>query len=539
MDNSKNKKAKSSKLKRPQRSFFFGFDAFKNQFYISKKSHMLLQLGGFMERYQIYEDIENRTNGDIYVGVVGPVRVGKSTFISEFMKKLVLPKIENKNVKQRATDELPQSADGKTVMTTQPKFVPSEAVKISVADNINLKVRMIDCVGYLVSGAMGATENDKPRLVKTPWSDEEMPFDQAAEIGTKKVIEEHSTIGVVMTTDGSVTDIDRSSYVEAEERVINEMKECGKPFVVVLNSKNPNSNETKKLAQNLSEKYDAQVLAMNVAELKDSDIDKIFEKVLMEFPVKSIKVNMPKWLQALSFSNSIITEIVGEIKRFAEKVRKVGDANKETVVFTESESFDPITFSNIEMGEGIIKFNVIPKENLFYKVLSQECGFDIKDDFELVSYIKNLAVAKKSYDKLKDALSQVEESGYGIVVPSKDEYTLGDPELVKQGGRYGVKIKATAPSLHIVKVDVETEVTPLVGTESQSQDLVGYLNEKLESDPESIWETNLLGKTLYNLVDENIGSKIVAMPVDAQRKMKKTLGRIINEGKGGVLCILL
>ena len=492
-----------------------------------------------MEKYQIYEDIENRTNGDIYVGVVGPVRVGKSTFISEFMKKLVLPKIENKNVRQRATDELPQSADGKTVMTTQPKFVPSEAVKISVAENIDLKVRMIDCVGYLVSGAMGTTENDKPRLVKTPWSDEEMPFDQAAEIGTKKVIKEHSTIGIVMTTDGSVTDIDRSSYVEAEERVIAEMKECQKPFVVVLNCKAPNSNESKKLVQGLSEKYDAQVLAMNVAELKDSDIDKIFERILMEFPVRSIKVNMPKWLQALSYSNPIISEIVGEIKKFAEKVRKVGDANKDTIVFTESESFDPITFSNIEMGEGIIKFNIIPKENLFYKVLSNECGFDIKDDFELVSYIKNLAVAKKNYDKLKDALSQVEESGYGIVVPSKDEYVLGDPELVKQGGRYGVKIKATAPSYHMIKVDVETEVTPLVGTESQSQDLVGYLNEKLESDPESIWETNLLGKTLYDLVDENIGSKIVAMPVDAQRKMKKTLGRIINEGKGGVLCILL
>ena len=492
-----------------------------------------------MEKYQIYEDIENRTNGDIYVGVVGPVRVGKSTFISEFMKKLVLPKIENKNVRQRTTDELPQSADGKTVMTTQPKFVPSEAVKISVADNINLKVRMIDCVGYLVSGAMGATENDKPRLVKTPWSDEEVPFDQAAEIGTKKVIEEHSTIGIVMTTDGSVTDIDRASYVEAEERVISEMKACKKPFVVVLNCKAPNSNDTKKLAQNLSEKYDAQVLAMNVAELKEGDIDKIFERVLMEFPVRSIKVNMPKWLQALSYSNPIISEIVKEIKGFAEKVRKVGDAKKDTIVFSESENFDPITFSNIEMGEGIIKFNVIPKENLFYKVLSQECGFDIKDDFELVSYIKNLAVAKKSYDKLKDALSQVEESGYGIVVPSKDEYSLGDPELVKQGGRYGVKIKATAPSYHIVKVDVETEVTPLVGTESQSQDLVEYLNERLETEPESIWETNLLGKTLYDLVDENIGSKIVAMPVDAQRKMKKTLGRIINEGKGGVLCILL
>lgn len=492
-----------------------------------------------MEKYQIYEDIKSRTNGDIYVGVVGPVRVGKSTFISQFMQKLVIPNIENKNVRERAIDELPQSADGKTVMTTQPKFVPNEAVKISVADKISLKVRMIDCVGYLVSGAMGATENDKPRLVKTPWADEELPFEKAAELGTEKVIKEHSTIGIVLTTDGSVTELDRASYISAEERVVAEMKECNKPFVIVLNTKNPNSQESKKLAQSLEEKYASQVVAMNVAEMKEGDVDKIFEKVLLEFPIKSVKVNMPKWLQALSFANPIIEEIVKEIKAFGDKVKKVGDANKDTVVFTESESFDPITFSNIEMGEGIIKFNVIPKENLFYKVLSAECGFAINDDYELVSYIKNLAIAKVEYDKLKDALEQVEQTGYGIVVPSKDEYTLENPELIKQGSKFGVKIKATAPSLHIIKVDVESEVTPLVGNEIQSKDLVEYLTQKFESDPEGIWDTNLLGKSLYSLIDDNISSKIVMMPADAQRKMKKTLGRIINEGKGGVLCILL
>lgn len=492
-----------------------------------------------MEKYEIYEDIKSRTNGDIYLGVVGPVRAGKSTFISQFMKKLVIPNIENKNVRQRAVDELPQSADGKTVMTTQPMFVPNEAVKITVADNVNLKVRMIDCVGYLVSGAMGTMENDKPRLVKTPWSEEEMPFEKAAEVGTKKVIEEHSTIGIVLTTDGSVTDIERANYVSAEERVVAEMKASGKPFVMVLNCKNPTSADSKKLAADLSEKYDAQVLAMNVAEMKDSDVDKVFEKVLLEFPIKSIKVSMPKWLQALSFNNPIITEIINEIKQFANGVRKIGDASKDTVVFTESESFDPITYSNIEMGEGVIKFSVIPKENLFYKVLSNECGFAINDDYELVSYIKSLAVAKVEYDKLKTALDEVEQNGYGIVVPRQEEYTLGQPEVVKQGGRFGVKIRATAPSLHIVKVDVETEVTPLVGNENQCQDLVNFLTEKFESSPEDIWQTNLLGKSLSSLIEDNISSKIVLMPADAQRKMRKTLGRIINEGKGGVICILL
>ena len=492
-----------------------------------------------MEKYQIYEDIKTRTNGDIYVGVVGPVRVGKSTFISEFMKKLVLPNIASKNARERAEYELPQSADGKTVMTTQPRFVPNEAVSISVADGVNLKVRMIDCVGFLVSGAMGVTENDKPRLVKTPWSEQEMPFEEAAELGTKKVIEDHSTIGIVMTTDGSVTDIERANYVSAEERVVAEMKACGKPFVVVLNCKNPASAESKKLASNLAEKYQAQVVAMNVAAMKEEDVDKIFEKVLLEFPVKSIKVGMPKWMQALSYASPIISEVVSEIKKFADDVRKIGDAKKDTVVFTESDSFDPITFTNIEMGEGVIRFNVIPKEHLFYKVLSDECGFEINDDFQLVSYIKNLAVAKQEYDKLKDALDQVSETGYGVVVPRQNEYVLQEPEVVKQGGKFGVKIKATAPSLHIIKVDVETEVTPLVGNESQSQDLVSYLSERFQADPDGIWETNLFGKSLFSLIDDSIGAKIVSMPADAQRKMKKTLGRIVNEGKGGVLCILL
>lgn len=492
-----------------------------------------------MEKYQIYEDIKSRTNGDIYVGVVGPVRVGKSTFITEFMKKLVIPNIENENSKVRAIDELPQSADGKTVMTTQPRFIPNEAVKISVADKINLKVRMIDCVGYMVSGAMGTKENNKPRLIKTPWSDEEMTFEKAAEFGTRKVMEEHSTIGVVVTTDGSVTDLERANYLEAEEEIIGDMKATQKPFVIVLNTKNPQSAESKKLVQSLSEKYSAQVVAMNVKEMKESDVDRIFEKLLLEFPVMSIKVNMPKWISALPFSSPIIKEITGEIKKFGNSVNKIGDANKDAVIFSESESFDPITFSNVEMGEGVIRFSVIPKENLFYTVLSNECGFEIKDDFELVSYIKDLATAKVEYDKLKTALTEVEESGYGIVVPKQEDFVLQEPEVVKQGNRFGVKIKATAPSLHIIKVDVETEMTPLVGSETQSQDLVNYLNEQFENNKEKIWETNLLGKSLSSMVGENISSKIVMMPTDAQRKMRKTLGRIINEGKGGVLCILL
>ena len=491
-----------------------------------------------MEKFQIYDDIKTRTNGDIYIGVVGPVRVGKSTFITQFMQKLVLPNITEKNAKERTIDELPQSADGKTIMTTQPRFVPNEAVQIKVA-GADMKVRMIDCVGYLVSGAMGHIEEDKPRLVKTPWSDEELPFEQAAELGTSKVINEHSTIGIVVTTDGSVTELPRSSYIEAEERVVNELKACGKPFVVVLNCKAPNSGDSKKLVSSLNEKYSVPVIAINAQELKEDEVDKIFENILMEFPVTSLHVQMPKWLRALDYNSEIITEIANEMRRLGNSMSKLSDADKNQIAFAQSSCFEPITVSAIDAGNGVIKFDVIPKEDLFYRVLSQECGFEINDDFALIGYIKELAIAKKAYDKLKGALEEVKQTGYGIVEPSRDELELGEPEIIKQGSRFGVKIKASAPSLHIMRVDVETEVTPLVGSEDQSQDLAKNLVEQFESDPQSIWDINILGKSLYNLVGDNIASKIVTMPIEAQRKMRKTLTRIVNEGKGGVICILL
>lgn len=492
-----------------------------------------------MEKFKIYDDIRVRTNGEIYVGVVGPVRVGKSTFITEFMKKLVVPNITGKYSKDRAIDELPQSADGKTIMTTQPKFVPNEAVKITVHDGVDLKVRLIDCVGYLVSGAMGHIENDAPRKVKTPWSDEEMPFEQAAEIGTQKVMKEHSTVGIVVTTDGSVTDIPRPNYVDVEERVVKEMKESGKPFVIALNCKSPNSADAKKLASSLEEKYSVPVIALNAVDLKESDIDKVFEKLLYEFPVTSIKVQMPRWLQALEFDDEIIQEIASEMRSFASGMNKLADVDKNKIAFTESESFDPITFSSVEMSDGTVKFSVIPKEGLFYRVLSKECGYEIHDDYELMNYIKELAVAKLEYDKIKEALAQVRETGYGIVAPTASDFEIAEPELVRQGSKYGVKIKASAPSLHILRVDVATEVTPLVGTEEQSRDLVSDMAMQIQENPEAVWQTNILGKTLSELIGENINSKIIMMPADAQKKMRKTLGRIVNEGRGGIICILL
>ena len=491
-----------------------------------------------MEKFQIYDDIKERTNGDIYIGVVGPVRVGKSTFITQFMQKLVLPNISEKNSKERTIDELPQSADGKTIMTTQPHFVPNEAVKIKVA-NAEMSVRMIDCVGYLISGAMGHIEGEKPRLVKTPWTDEEIPFEDAATLGTDKVIKEHSTIGIMVTTDGSVTDIARSNYIEAEEKVVKELKAVRKPFVIVLNSAHPQNNETKKLATSLQEKYDAPVIPLNALDLKENDVDKIFENLLMEFPVKSIRISMPDWLRALDFNSAIISEISNEMRNLGSKINKLSDADKNQIAFAESDCFDPITYSNIEAGQGVIKFNVIPKEGLFYRVLSEECGIEIKSDYELISNIKELSIAKIEYDKLKNALEQVSQTGYGVVEPKPTDFELGEPEIIKQGSRYGVKIKATAPSLHIMRVDVETEVTPLVGTEDQSQDLAKNLVDQFESDPQSIWQTNILGRSLSELVEDNINSKLVMMPIEAQRKMRKTLGRIVNEGKGGVICILL
>lgn len=491
-----------------------------------------------MENYTIYEDIANRTNGDIYIGVVGPVRCGKSMFISKFMKNLVIPNIKNKHSKERAIDELPQSAEGKTIMTTQPNFVPNEAVNIMVGP-VQMKVRMIDCVGYMISGALGHEENLKPRLVKTPWSKDEMPFEEAAEIGTRKVIEEHSTIGLMITTDGSITDISRESYVDAEQRIVEELKQSKKPFVVVLNTTKPQAEETIRLQESLKEKYSVPVLAVDVSKLNEENVEEIFENVLSEFPIKSFKARFPKWLEALPYDDDIIQEIRNELISYGENARKIGELDRTKIAFLNNDNFEPLVVNEVLMGEGAICFDIVPKPNLFYKVLSKQCGIEIDNDFTLVKHIKELAHAKVEYDKLADALKQVEETGYGIVSPKIEEMTLEDPQIVKQGTRFGVKLKASAPSLHIMKVDVETEVSPLVGTQQQSEELCKYLMDEFEKNPSSIWNTNMFGKSLHTLVNDGINSKIVQMPFEAQRKMRKTLSRIVNEGKGGIICILL
>ncbi|MFA6860204.1 MAG: stage IV sporulation protein A [Clostridia bacterium] len=492
-----------------------------------------------MEKLSIYEDISTRTNGDIYLGVVGPVRTGKSTFITKFMENLVLPNINNKNTRDRAIDELPQSANGKTIMTTQPKFVPNEAVGVKIAGKVKMNVRLIDCVGYLVEGAIGHIENNMPRLVRTPWSASPLPFEEAAELGTKKVIEEHSTIAVLVTTDGTISDIPRSSYIKAEERVAKELKENNKPFVVIVNSKDPQSESAQKLASALSKKYEASAIALDVTQLDENGIQTIFSLLLEEFPIESVQIKMPKWMQALSFEDEIIKSIASESTRFCESITKIGEIDANAKIFEESENFEPLGVESIVLGEGKVYFELKPKPALFYKVLTSQCGQEISDDYHLVSYIKRLAHCKVEYDKIKTALNQVAETGYGVVVPTMDDMMLEDPQIVKQGSRFGVKLKASAPSLHIMKVDIETEVNPLVGTEQQSEELVKFMMSEFENNPKAIWDSNIFGKSLSSLVNEGISNKLAIMPMDAQRKMRKTLGRIVNEGKGGVICILL
>lgn len=493
-----------------------------------------------MEKFDVYRDIAKRTNGDIYIGVVGPVRSGKSTFITKFMELLVLPNISNKNKKMVATDEMPQSAEGKTIMTTEPKFVPGEAVRVNVKDKVTANVRMIDCVGYLVDGAMGHKENDKPRLVKTPWFDKPMAFEKAAELGTQKVIREHSTIGIMLTTDGSIsTELPRESYIKAEERVVKELKELGKPFAVVLNCKEPKSEPAQKLQAALSEKYAAPVINVNATELTAEELLFILEKILLEFPMKSIDINLPKWMQALPKSSGIITRIINDIRAMLPDIKKMKDYAVMTSAFADDDSVNPPEISNVLLGEGSAAYSVEAKNGLFYKVLSEECGDDISDEYHLMSYVKGLSAAKKGYTKIKQALADAEEKGYGVVNPDIEEMQLDEPQLVKQGQRFGVKLKATAPSLHIMRVDVTSEVNPIVGTEQQGEEMVKYLLSEFENDPKGIWETNMFGKSLQSMVREGLTSKLGAMPCGTQDKMRRTVSRIINEGRGGVICILL
>ena len=492
-----------------------------------------------MSDFNIYKDIAERTNGDIYVGVVGPVRTGKSTFITKVMEKLVLPNILDGYSKDRTRDEMPQSGDGKSIMTTQPKFIPNEAVSVKLDSDITFGIRMVDCVGYLVDGAIGHVEDDKPRMVTTPWSEEEIPFEKAAEIGTKKVITNHSTVAILVTTDGSITGIERENYLKAEERVVKELKEYNKPFVIVLNSSHPNSPETLSLVKNMSDKYEVKVLALDVDKMEMSEINQVFEGVLNEFPISKIAIKLPDWMQVLDYSNEIINKLIGNIKDFIDGIGKISDIPSNLNLFNENEYFEPNIDRTVDLGKGKVTLMVRPKADLYYKVLSKECNCDIKNEYHLMSYIKQLSIAKVQYDKFKDAIEQVKENGYGVVHPSLEDLTLEEPKMYKSGGKFGVKLKASAPSLHIMQVDIETEVNSMVGNEQQSEELVKYLMGEFENNPKEIWDTKMFGKSLYSLVNEGLQNKLMVMPQEIQKIMRRTLGRIVNEGKGGVICILL
>ena len=492
-----------------------------------------------MENTRLYQDIAKRTDGDIYVGVVGPVRTGKSTFIKKFMDLLVIPNIDNEYKKERAKDELPQSAGGKTIMTTEPKFVPNEAIEITLDNNLKFKTRLVDCVGYLVDNAIGYLEDDMPRMVKTPWSDEEIPFETAAEIGTKKVIEEHSTIGILVTTDGSITDIPREDYIKAEERVVSELKALNKPFVIILNSAEPTSSYTTELAKTLSDKYKTTVIPTNCEYLNLEDINSMFSKVLYEFPVDQIRIKFPRWIDGLSFSHPLKAELYNEIKDAFSDVEVLKDVQTCASTISQTEIIQRTNVTDIQLGTGKVNVEITLKDELFYNVLTEITGVTVSNEGDLFSIISTLSATKKKYDKISYALDEVNRKGYGIVTPSIDELVLEEPEMVKQGSRFGVKLKATAPSLHLIRTNVTTEVSPIVGSEKQSEELVNYLLSEFENDPKKIWESNIFGKSLHELVNEGLQTKLAKMPEDAQVKLQETLERIVNEGSGGLICIIL
>lgn len=487
----------------------------------------------------IYRDISTRTAGDIYIGVVGPVRTGKSTFIKKFMETVIVPNIQNDYDKKRAKDEMPQSAAGKTVMTTEPKFIPDEAVTVILDGGEEFSCKMIDCVGYIVPEALGNYENGEIRMVMTPWSDEPMPFDRAAEIGTEKVIREHATIGVLVTCDGTFGDIPRQNYEAAEARVANELHEMGKPFVIVLNSQKPASAESTALALELEKKYKAPVALVNCLELDKEDIGHILELVLMEFPVCEIRVKLPPFIATLEESHPVYKSVLSAVTECAAGVKATGDIAACFSAATENEHISGAYVSRMDLGTGKAEITLNAAEGLFYSLMSDIAGADISDDAELMATLAEFAAAKRKYDKVAAALDEVNSTGYGIVVPDIYDLTLEEPEIVKKSGGWGVKLCASAPSIHMIKADIKTEVSPIVGTEAQSEELLGFLLREFEADPRRIWETNMLGKSLHELVNEGLHAKLAHMPDDARARLSETLGRVINEGAGGLVCIIL
>ncbi len=487
----------------------------------------------------IYADIARRTNGDIYIGVVGPVRTGKSTFIKRFMEQLVIPNMESDSRKIRATDELPQSAAGRTIMTTEPKFIPEEAVALTLEDHTRMRIRMIDCVGYILPSALGYIENDQPRMVRTPWFEEEVPFNMAAEVGTRKVIAEHSTIGLVVTTDGSITDLPRAEYAASEQRVIAELQELGKPFAVLLNCLHPDTTESKALAEDLVQQYQAPVIPVSCPDLDETDIREILTQLLREFPIREINVCMSQWMTSLEKGHWLRESVFDCIRQTAAEIHTIRDTDTFAADVATCPSIIEAYIREIDMGCGLVTVQLVLDPSLFYQILGESTGLDIQGESDLLPILMRLCAIEKKYARIEPALQEVEATGYGIVMPEQSEMTLEEPEIIKQGGRYGVRLRASAPSIHMMRADIRTTVSPIVGTERQSEELIMYLLEGFEEDPTKIWSSNIFGKSLHELVGEGLNNKLSKMPIEARLKLQETLQRIINEGCSGLICFIL
>ena len=493
-----------------------------------------------MEKIDIFKDIAERTGGDVYLGVVGPVRTGKSTFIKKFMELLVLPKIENQASRQRAQDELPQSSAGKTIMTTEPKFIPNNAITIEVEEGLKINVRVVDCVGYAVDGAKGYEDDEgNPRMTNTPWYDDPIPFHEAAEIGTRKVIAEHATLGVVVTTDGTIADIPRENYIEAETRVVNELKEVGKPFVMIVNSVKPVSDETQALVSELKEKHDIPVIAMSCAMMDSQDVYRTLKEVLFEFPVTEVNVNLPSWVLVLDHDHWLRSKFENCISNSLNDIKRIRDVDRVVSALAEEEFIDKANLSNLVMGQGSVDIDLYAPDELYDQVLTEIVGVEIQGKDHLLKLMKELTYAKKEYDQVASALSMVKSTGYGVASPKIEDMELQEPELIRSGSRFGVRLKATAPSIHMIRINVESEFAPIIGSEKQSEELVRYLMQDFEENPLKIWQSDIFGRSLADVVKEGIQAKLALMPENARYKFKDTLERIINEGSGGLIAIIL